>query len=165
MSATDDILRSYRAPGTVIRAHLARARSEPRVLSFLLAALIVIFIAQWPRLSRLSYEMPDQPMTGLMVGTGLGLLLMVPLFYALAALSHLVARAMGGRGSWYGARLALFWALLAVSPLMLLQGLTAGFIGQGVQLTLVSGLVFLAFVVIWMAGLRVAEAAPSEETA
>lgn len=157
MGAVDDILRSYRAPRAVMRAHLARGRSEPRALTLLLAALMVIFIAQWPRLSRLSFEQPDLPMTGLMVGTGLALLAMVPVFYALAAVSHLAARGLGGTGNGYGARLALFWALLAAAPLMLLQGLVAGFLGTGVQLIAVSAVVFAAFVSIWFAGLRVVE--------
>ncbi|MEZ5684862.1 MAG: YIP1 family protein [Paracoccaceae bacterium] len=154
MAAVDDILRSYRAPRAVLRAHLARKRSEMRVFSFLIAGLIVIFIGQWPRLSRFAFEHPDQPMTGLMVGTGLGLLATIPVFYLLAAAGTLAARALGGRGAWYGGRLALFWAMLAVSPLMLLQGLVAGFIGAGPQLTLVSGVVFVAYLAIWIAGLR-----------
>ncbi|MPL99014.1 hypothetical protein SDC9_45226 [bioreactor metagenome] len=157
MAAVDDILRSYRAPRAVVRGHLARTRSEPRALTLLLAALVVIFVGQWPRLSRLSFEQPDQPMAVLLVGTAIALLATVPVFYALAALAHLVARLFGAKGSWYGARIALFWALLAVSPLMLLQGLVAGFLGQGVQLSLISGLVFVAFLAIWGAGMRVAE--------
>ena len=165
MSATDDILRSYRAPGAVVRAHLARGRSEPRALTFLLAALGVIFIAQWPRLSRLAHEGGDDlPLTGLMVGTGLALLATVPVFYVLAWITQQLARLIGGRGDGYGARLALFWALLAISPLMLLQGLTAGFIGPGPQLTLVSGLVFVGFVAIWMAGLRASQSVSKGET-
>ncbi len=63
------------------------------------------------------------------------LFLLPPLAYALAAISHLVARALGGRGTGYGARMALFWSLLAVSPLMLLQGLVRGFLGEGPALT------------------------------
>ena len=157
MSATDDILRSYRAPRAVMRSLLARGRSEPWALTILLSALAAVFIAQWPRLSRQAHLDADQPMTGLMVGTGLALLAALPVFYLLAAASPLVARGIGGRGSFYSARLALFWALLAVSPLMLLQGLVAGFIGAGVQMQLMSGLVGLAFVAIWIAGLRVAE--------
>ncbi|MEO1952986.1 hypothetical protein BMI91_13670 [Thioclava sediminum] len=157
MSATDDIRRSYRRPRVVMREHLARPASEPRALVFLLAALTVIFIAQWPRLSRIAHEMPDQPMVGLMMGTVLALLATVPVFYAIAALSHLVLRLLGGQGSWYGARVALFWSLLAVSPLMLLQGLVAGFIGRGGELSLVSALVTVAFVLLWGAALRVVE--------
>lgn len=157
MSAVDDIFRSYRAPRAVVRAHLARGRSEPRALTFLLAALGVIFVAQWPRLSRLAYLDPDLPMTGLMVGTGLALLAMIPVFYLLALGAHGLARLAGGRGSGYGARLALFWALLAASPLMLLQGLVSGFLGEGLQLSLVNLLIFGAFGLIWGAGIRVAE--------
>lgn len=156
MAAVDDILRSYRAPRSVVRDLLARTRSEPRALSLLLAALIVIFVGQWPGLSRQAHE-TGQPMAGLALGTALALGATVPLFYGLAALGHLGAQLLGGQGGWYGARIALFWALLAVAPLMLLQGLVAGFIGSGVQLALVSALVFLAFVLIWGAGLRVAE--------
>lgn len=156
MAAIDDILRSYRAPRDVVRGLLARTRSEPRALSLLIAALVLIFIGQWPRLSRQAFE-SGQPMAGLVLGTALALGATVPVFYGLAALGHLGARLGGGRGSWYGARIALFWALLAAAPLMLLQGLVSGLIGPGVQLALVSGLVFLAFVLIWGAGLRVAE--------
>ncbi|KEO51890.1 Yip1 family protein [Thioclava pacifica] len=157
MAASDDILRTYRRPRVVMREHLARPASEPRALVFLLLALTVIFIGQWPRLSRVAHEMPDQPMVGLMMGTMLALLATVPIFYLIAALGHLVAKVMGGQGSWYGARLALFWALLAVSPMMLLQGLVAGFIGIGPQLSLVSVLVGVAFLLFWVAGLRVSE--------
>lgn len=157
MAAVDDILRSYRAPRTVLRALLARGRSEPRVLSILIAALIVIFIAQWPRLARQAHETSDLPLSGLLLGTALALGATIPLFYGLAAVGRLVAGAFGGQGDGYGARLALFWALLAAAPLMLLQGLVAGLIGPGAQLALVSALVFLAFVLIWGAGLRVVE--------
>lgn len=157
MAAVDDILRTYRAPRMVMRAHLDRTRSELRVMSFLLAALIVIFIAQWPDLSRQAYFHPEQKMPVLLMARALGLLAMIPAFYGLAALGHLGARALGGTGDWYGGRLALFWALFAVSPLMLLQGMIAGFIGVGVQLTAISVLVFAVFLVFWGAGLRVTE--------
>lgn len=156
MAAVDDIRRSYRAPRVVMREHLSRLKSEPRAMTFLLSALIVIFIGQWPRLSRTAFE-ADQPMVGLMVGTGLALLAMVPVFYGLAAISHLIAKVLGGQGNYYRSRLALFWALFTVSPLMLLQGLVAGFIGAGQQASFLGYGVGLVFVLIWGAGLRVAE--------
>lgn len=156
MAAVDDILRSYRRPRAVVRGLLARDRSEPRALSILIAALIVIFVGQWPALSRQAFE-SDLPLTGLLLGSAMALAATIPLFYGLAAAGHLVARLFGGAGTWYAARIALFWALLAVAPLMLFQGLVAGFIGTGAQLALVSVVVFLVFVLIWGAGLRVAE--------
>ena len=156
MAAVDDIRRSYRAPRVVMREHLARLKSEPRAMTFLLAALIVIFIGQWPRLSRTAFE-AEQPMVGLMMATALALLALVPVFYGIAAISHLGAKLFGGQGSFYRARLALFWALLTISPLMLLQGLVAGFIGEGQQASFLGYAVGLVFALIWGAGLRVAE--------
>lgn len=156
MAAVDDIRRSYRAPRVVMREHLSRLKSEPRAMTFLLAALIVIFIGQWPRLSRTAFE-TNEPLVGLMMATGLALLATVPVFYGLAALSHLIAKALGGNGSFYRARLALFWALFTISPLMLLSGLVAGFIGAGQQASFLGYGVGLVFVLIWGAGLRVAE--------
>ena len=157
MGVVDDIWRAYRSPRDVMRDHLAHSPSEPRALTFLLAAQAVIFIGQWPALARTAYLDPTQPMSGLMLGTALGLLTFRPAYYALAALSRYVAGWLGGQGSHYRARLTLFWSVLVISPLMLLQGLVAGFIGHGVQHSAVSILVFVAFIAIWLSGLRVAE--------
>ena len=156
MAAVDDIRRSYRAPRVVMREHLARLQSEPRALTFLLAALIVIFIGQWPRLSRSAFE-AGEPMVGLMMGTALALLALVPVFYLIAALSHLIAKLFGGQGSFYRARQALFWSMLVISPLMLLQGLVAGFIGAGQQASILGLIIAAVFALIWGASLRVAE--------
>lgn len=157
MAAVDDILRSYRAPRAVVRTHMARGRSEPRLFSLLIAALLVIFIAQWPEMSREAFLHPEKKLPAQMLAFVLGLLGTIPFLYLLAALGTLVARAFGGRGDWYGGRLALFWALLAVAPLMLLQGLVAGLIGPGPQMMLVAVLVFVAYAAIWIAGLRVTQ--------
>jgi hypothetical protein len=44
--------------------------------------------------------------------------------------------------------------LLAASPLMLLWGLVAGFIGEGIEMTLTGSLWFVIFAWFWIAGLR-----------
>jgi nitrogen fixation/metabolism regulation signal transduction histidine kinase len=150
MSVTSDILASWRAPRAVIRRHLARGRSEPFAFSLLVAFLVLAFVAMWPRLSRLAVITPEASMVQGLVGTGLGLLATIPLFYVVAAASHAFARAFGGRGGYYGARIALFLALLAVSPLVLLSGVTLGFMGQGAQSLLTGGAAFAAFMVIWV---------------
>ena len=77
--------------------------------------------------------------------------------YGLAALSRLVAKAFGGQGTPFGARIALFWTVLVVSPLMLLRGLVSGFIGDGVEMMITDGVVTLAFFAHWWAALREAE--------
>ena len=114
----------------------------------------MMFVAQWPRLSRLAHEDPSIPLDARLAGALFGWLFVVPLaFYAIAAASHMIARLFGGRASWYEARMALFWALLAASPLWLLTGLVAGFIGQGPAFTLTGSIAGLAFLGIWGAGL------------
>ena len=91
----------------------------------------------------------------LLAGALFGILFILPLImYGLSFLSYLVMRVFGARQDGYGARLALFWALLAASPVMLLWGLVAGFIGPGTQLTAVGFLWVIAFLWFWIAGLK-----------
>ncbi len=151
MSVTQDILRAWRQPKAVIRSKLAAGIREDRALATLMGASVVIFISQWPSLSRAAFLDPSIPLEARMTGALMGTVFMLPLAaYIIGALSHLIARLFGGKGSGYSARLALFWALLAVSPAMLLQGLVAGFIGPGTQLLVVGLFVAAIFVYIWI---------------
>jgi hypothetical protein len=162
MPVTTDIVRTWRGPGAVMHDHLARGRNEPRVLAFLMGACFVMFVARWPALARQAH-LEDQDLNLLMGGALMGLIFVAPLlFYGLAFAVHLVNRVSGGQGSAYEARLALFWSLLASSPLILLHGLVAGFVGPGPGLTLVGALwlaAFLWFVLASMRRVRRAEAA------
>lgn len=157
MAVTTDIVTSWHSPRRVMRAHLARGQSEPWVFSLLVTFLIVVFVAQWPGASRSSFYQPEVPMTQRLIATTLGLMAMIPFWYLLAAVGHLIARLAGGQGSYYGGRLALFWALVTISPAMLLQGLVAGMIGPGPALTLVSSIAGVAFLGFWFVNLREAE--------
>jgi hypothetical protein len=149
MSITTDIVESWRRPRKVVRRHLDRGRSEPFAFSLLAAFLVLAFVAQWPSASRAAIEDGNTPLAPRLLAIALALLATIPLWYGLAALSRIVARAVGGRGTWYGARIALFWSLVAVTPLMLLQGLVAGMIGPGPQLTAVGVAAGVAFLVLW----------------
>lgn len=155
MSVTQDILRSYRAPRAVMRRQMAGGVHEGRAVAYLMIACFLIFIAQWPRLSREATLNPDSPpLEAQVMATFFAWVLAAPLlFFLIAALSHGLAKVLGGQGDWFGARLALFWTMLAVSPLMLLHGLVAGFIGPGPQLTIVGAVVALAFCIIWIVSL------------
>ena len=58
-----------------------------------------------------------------------GYLFVAPLlFYGLAALLHLAARAFGGRGGYLGARSALFWAALLGGPIALALALAGALV-------------------------------------
>lgn len=159
MAVTRDIAATYRGPASVVRRLLGMGAREDRALAFLMSACAVMFIAQWPRIARDTYlASPDTWGDDLQMEIGgalLAMLCLAPLiFYTLAALVHAVARVIGGQGSPFASRLALFWALLAASPLALLNGLVAGFIGPGLQLQLVGLAWFVAFLWFWISGLR-----------
>ena len=157
MPVTTDITATYVRPARVMQRLLAMGQREDRALIFVMAACVIVFIAQMPRLSREAH-LTGQDLNMLLGGALLGWLFLAPLFfYALAGVSHMIARIFGGKGDWYGARLALFWALLASTPMVLLHGLVAGFIGKGPQLQAVGLVWMLLFLWFWMSGLRQAE--------
>jgi hypothetical protein len=154
MSVAHDIARTYQAPRRVLRRRAAPPASEARALAVLMAGCLMMFVAQWPALSRAAWEDPSIPLDARIGGALFGWLVIAPLaFYGISALSHAIARLFRGRASWFEARMALFWALLASSPLWLLNGLTLGFVGQGAAATLTSTLAGLAFLCFWSAGL------------
>lgn len=178
MAVTTDIARTWRRPRAVIRHLLDQGRREDRAIAYLMIACLLTFVAQWPRLRREAYQieavptvMTEEQMIAFLDGWSafdrlvsyefLAWLMLWPLiFYLLAALSHLVARLFRGQGSFYSARIALFWSLLATVPLLLLHGLTAGLIGPGPQTQLIGALWLGAFAVIWLQSLREAERMP-----
>ena len=91
-------------------------RSPRLILLNLILACGLIFVGQWPRLSRAAYLDDAVPFDALIGGALLGWLFIAPLaLYAFAALSHFALRALGGQGSHLTARLALFWSLLAAT--------------------------------------------------
>ncbi len=154
MPVTTDIVATYRGPGRVMRRLLDMGPREDRALAFVMAFCIIGFIAQMPSLARRAH-LEGAELNMLMGGALLGSVFILPLFfYLLAWLSHLAARMFGGGGTSYGARLALFWALLASAPLVLLNGLVAGFIGPGIAQTLVGLLWVAIFVWFWLSGMR-----------
>lgn len=166
MAVTTDIVATWRRPATVMRRLLSMGRREDRALAILIGACFVIFIAQWPRLSREAYLAAEgaPPLEALLSITFFSMLMIWPLAaYALAGLTHLVARAVGGRGTWYSARLALFWSLLATTPAWLFHGLVAGFIGPGPAQTVAGVILLIAFLSIWGISLREAEREPEAD--
>ncbi|RXV62240.1 YIP1 family protein [Roseovarius sp. A46] len=157
MPVTRDIIATYRGPRRVVRRLLEMGPREDRALVMLIAACVLVFVAQWPRLAREAH-LTEQELNPLLGGALLAWVFLAPLLlYALALLSHGAARLIGGRGTAYGARLALFWAFLAASPLMLLRGLVAGFIGPGPGLQGVDLIWCGVFLWFWISGLREAE--------
>ncbi|NJM84050.1 MAG: YIP1 family protein [Tabrizicola sp.] len=151
MSITAEMSHSWKSPRVALRRKLEDGVREDRALAVLMGACFLVFVAQWPVLSRAASLAPDVPLDARMGGALMATIFVLPpVLYGVAAVSHLIARAFGGQGSHYGARLALFWALLCVSPVLLLNGLIAGIVGPGPAVTLVGGLVLAAFLYLWI---------------
>ncbi|GAA3876359.1 YIP1 family protein [Celeribacter arenosi] len=156
MGLVTDIVATYRTPRRVVRHRIGPEPDEGRALVTLMLACGLIFVAQWPRLSREAFESGHE--LQMLIGAALlGWLFFMPLvFYVLSGVVGVVLRLAGGAGG-YPVRVATFWALLAAAPLWLLWGLVAGFVGPSVGFTLTGGVALGAFLVFW--GFGLAEAA------
>ncbi|UWQ94047.1 YIP1 family protein [Rhodobacteraceae bacterium M385] len=174
MSVSQDMVATWRRPRAVMRKLLAMGVREDRALALLFAACLMIFVGQLPRLQRantleqqewlaMATKASDQVATfqAEIAITGFAWLLVWPLmFYLIGGLTHIIARLFGGKGSFYSARLALFWALLASSPAWLFHGLVSGFIGPGPAQQIAGVIVIGSFLGFWSICLREAETNP-----
>ena len=158
MSVTADIVESWRRPQAVVRRLLGQARSEPFAFSLLGTGLVLLFVSLTPFLAREAYLSPEQPLTQRLLAAALAMAATVPLWYLLASFGHLVARVLGGKGSFYAARVALFWALVAASPALLVSGMVRGMVGGG-RSDVIGLIAAGVFVLFWILMLREAERA------
>lgn len=146
------IAESWWAPGRVVRS--LRGLPDRGLIVILMAAMLIFLIAQAPQHARDAHLDPSVPLQARMGGALLAVMFMMPLLaYGLAALVAALSRLTPWQITGQESRLALFWALLAVAPAMLLAGLTAGLVGPGAALTLTRALAGVGFLVIWGAGL------------
>lgn len=157
MPLTSDILESWHSPRRVVRRLRNAGRSEPFVFTFLFVFLLLAFVSLAPYLARQTALNPDVTLYQRLFGAALGLLALVPFFYLLAALGHLVARLMGGTGGFYDGRLALFWALACSTPGMLFLGLVRSFRGDGPVVTALGLALFVSFITLYSLMLREVE--------
>jgi hypothetical protein len=158
MTITGDILETYRVPREVILRKTEVVR-EDRALATLMGACLLIFVAQLPWLAREAHFRPEEPLDARMAGALMGVMFLLPLVaYVLAGISHIMARALGGTGTGFDARMALFWALLASAPMFLLMGLLRGFLGQTTAVVGTGVVMLVVFLALWLVMLRAVEA-------
>lgn len=154
MPVTSDITATYRGPGRVMRKLLGMGPREDRALAFLMGFCGIAFIAQLPRLAR-DAHLQGSDLSMAMAGALMGTLFILPLLlYLIAGITHVIRRMLGRGSTAYAARLALFWSLLASTPIMLLYGLVAGFVGPGVPLQGIGIIWVVVFLWFWIASLR-----------
>ncbi|MEM6309017.1 MAG: YIP1 family protein [Pseudomonadota bacterium] len=153
MSVANDIVATYRGPGKVVSRLLALGPREDRAVAILMGACALMFVAQLPRLSRDAHLVGGD--LNMMIGGALmGWIFVAPLvFYLIAWISHVVLKIFGSAAGSWSSRIVLFWALLAATPFFLLLGLVQGFIGDGVQATVIAACWAIAFLWFWIVGL------------
>lgn len=160
MSTSREIVRAYRGFGASMRRQIESAPGEERLLVYVVTACLIFFVARVPKLLEVSAAQATEEVssTAVFMTNLLGSFFFAPLMlYGLAALSHVFARSFAGKGTFFHARLALFWALLVVSPLALLSTILETAIPL-VWLAQVLWLVkFLFFAFVWAVCLSEAE--------
>ncbi len=158
MTVMAEILATYRDPAGPVGRLVASGPREDRSLAILMAAALLMFVARAPSMARMAHLDPSVPLNARLGITLFALLFVLPLLaYALAMGVHLVMRGFGGQGQPDGARVALFWALLAITPAALLHGLLEGFWGsQALGVRIVGFAVFAGFLWFWGRGLGAA---------
>lgn len=157
MPVTTDIVQAHVRPRKVMARLLGNGIREDRALAMLMGASFIMLIAQWPTRAREAH-LEGLELTDLIQNDVFALIFVFPLMaYGIAALTHLIAKLFKGQGTWFGARLALFWSLLASTPLIVLAGMVRGLIGTGPANTLVGALWFAIFLWIWINSLWEAE--------
>ncbi|SMY07593.1 hypothetical protein LOM8899_01730 [Flavimaricola marinus] len=137
-----------------MRDMLAMGPREDRAIAYLLVGCLLIFVAQWPRLSRIAF-LDGVEFDRLVAYEFVSWMIVWPLiFYAIAALLHGLMLLFRQPSRMWSARIVLFWSVLATSPVGLLYGLASGLIGvsPGTQLV---GAIWLGALVLFVAqGLR-----------
>ncbi|MBB3995830.1 ABC-type multidrug transport system permease subunit [Sulfitobacter undariae] len=142
---------------------LGQGRNEVRTLLFVLIAGLLMFVAWAPFQAREAQINPDAvPLQARMYWSAFFFIFMMPLLvYVFAALVTGLARVARRQITGYEIRFTLVWALLAATPVTLLMGLTAAFVGAGIQLQIIGFIWLAVFGWFWVSGLLRADGTQS----
>ena len=135
-------------------------KSEARLLAYVYVASFLGFVASIPEVAALAAK-TEATLVQLMFGRLFSALFFAPLFfYMIAGISHFLLLRFGGKGTYYDARLALFWALLVATPLLLVLAILRAFLPPVTPVDLpmlISAFGFIGFSWIWANCLAEAE--------
>jgi hypothetical protein len=113
------VARAYADPRGGMAGEIARGLGERRALAHLMLACGLGFLASLPLAVRTATRLDlADPLAAAVAAHLFGYLFVLPLLlYGVAALAHIAARALGGRGGFLAARAAMFRAAALGAPL------------------------------------------------
>ena len=153
-----EILATWRDPAGPVGRLLSAGPREDRSLIILIAASVLMFVARTPDLARRRGNEPGRAVAGANGDHLFVMLFMIPVLGLRPGDDQPCCdEVLGAAGVGVGARVVLFWAMLAVVPGLLLHGLLSGIVGGETAGTRMLGLlVFAAFLWFWGRGLQLA---------
>lgn len=162
-----DILQTYWMPGDVIVRKQAKGVRESQLLAWVMIASLISFFVRLPGLIEMHASTGlNEPLSTLVGATMAATMVFGPLFlYIVAAISHLIARLLGGQGDWQSGRLALFWTVLALQPVVILTEIIQNSVLNADTKFAVAILSGLYFLWTWLRGLFGAETSTRERIA
>ncbi|HUS54146.1 MAG TPA: hypothetical protein VMY41_09100 [Thermohalobaculum sp.] len=116
------VLGAWADPRGSMRTELDRAPSEGRLLFYIMFAGLFRFVGAAMALAYgpMALMIPDDQFRGRIAAAFVAIFFFLTILsYAVAATGGALARLMGGTGSWYDSRAALFWAALVAAPAVL----------------------------------------------
>ena len=156
MALLADIFRTHKSPGKVIGRLKQAEWGEERLLVVLMAACFLGLVAQLPELAAKWRLAEDSGVVARDIGAALlGALIFAPLFfYVLAGIVHLASRILGARGSGRDTRLAFFWTLLSIQPIVIAWKIIEVQIAPDLYSGFVPYLLLLWFLYLLIAAIR-----------
>lgn len=107
----------YLSPRRSVRSVLDRRPSEAALTAMIMLACVIVLLGRLVQV-HLQYANPDDRLELSMQHT-VTQLIFLPLFYfGFAAIVRMIARLFGGEAGWRESRIAVFWAALVSSPIM-----------------------------------------------
>lgn len=141
---------------------LSQNYGEERLLAYVALACVAAFLVNLPSILERGAGLDDAGQISNLAGSLIAYIFFAPLFlYGMAAVTHLIAsRLFGGQGSYFGGRIALFWALILCIPIVVI-----GYLAERALVALdwpavlpwISGVEGLAFLWIWTSGIAISE--------
>ena len=140
---TERLLFGWRSPVRAIKAEVASAPGEPRLLAYAVGA--AFFLTLGPVLSeaiRPLEELGEDRMAWFSMRIVFGMSFLPLSLYLVASVVRMTAAGFGGVGDWKVGRLALFWSALISSPIAVLIHVIGAVAGFSDLAAIVAGLIW-----------------------